>query len=266
MGVINKFMDKANIGCKVVLINNKKYPEYKEETRILKGSYFALPITNDKWELDSVNLDNDESSVSLNMKKVLINKDTTITLEWRKLEPATNFEIRTYFVTEKNGWETIEKEKLAITRYRGHNKYVGIPPVIHGMNVSKLDPSLFKDSDIEAVSLPWCCESIGKSCFENCANLKAVMIPSDVLLTHVGERAFADCSKLWSLSFGGKIQDIARDAFEGCDKDMLDLWIDDRDYVSHYDDFEYFRFRGVDEVFYGFDSSEYRKNIDKYWY
>lgn len=55
---------------------------------------------------------------------------------------------------------------------------------------------------------------IGTSTFENCKNLKEILLPDT--LSSIGENAFKGCSVLKAINIPGNVKEIGDSAFEEC--------------------------------------------------
>ena len=84
-----------------------------------------------------------------------------------------------------------------------------IPSSIKGVKVRKINKSAFCDSTIESISLPNTITEIGTNLFDNCVNLKKIIIPSNVSLDDI----FKDymCPNLKELVF----QDGSKTLYKG---------------------------------------------------
>lgn len=67
---------------------------------------------------------------------------------------------------------------------------------------------------LESVILPANLQTVGKSMFADCVNLKKVEIPAGV--TKINDNAFARCTALEEVTLGGAVEEIGRDVFESC--------------------------------------------------
>ncbi len=70
-----------------------------------------------------------------------------------------------------------------------------------------------KDEEFEEIVVPKCVTAIGEYAFEN-SMFKAVCFDGPV--ESIGERAFADCTKLESVEIPGSVKDIGGEAINEC--------------------------------------------------
>ena len=85
-----------------------------------------------------------------------------------------------------------------------------------GTPITEIGESAFSGKKIQKVTLGASVQTIGISSFENCNELKELVINSDAL--HVKEKAFANCVNLSSISFKNEITaiNVYSNAFQNC--------------------------------------------------
>ncbi|MDR1840188.1 MAG: leucine-rich repeat domain-containing protein [Treponema sp.] len=127
-------------------------------------------------------------------------------------------------------------KSAVIVRYIGKKQTVIIPPIMHGLPISGIGNSAFKEKEIiritipdsvtsigdEAfkgnlliiVTIPEGVTSIGNNAFANCDSLTSITIPESV--TSIGDMAFYGCSRLTSITIPESVTSIGWEAFSGC--------------------------------------------------
>jgi len=114
--------------------------------------------------------------------------------------PESDFEIDSYGV---------------ITKYKGSDENVNVPPIINGNKVTDIGEDAFYDNKtIKTVILPNGVTSIGYRAFRSCSSLTSITIPDSV--TSIGSDAFSDCSSLTSITIPDSVTSIGSDAFSDC--------------------------------------------------
>ena len=132
----------------------------------------------------------------------------------RKLAEKLRIPYTEIFSPEKD----FDAEKLpdgcVITKYRGDEQEVVVPPVIRGDEVRELGAFAFSGCrTLRSIRLPEGVTALGLSVFYNCGSLQQVYLPRS--LTQINWRAFGYCSSLKRLSIPGSVTRINKDAFEG---------------------------------------------------
>lgn len=90
-----------------------------------------------------------------------------------------------------------------------------VPSTIHGMPVHRMSNKLFRDNQsLEGIDLGDSLKHIGKYAFENCRNLKKLIIPGNVKI--IEEGAFKGCTGLTKLTIEEGVTHIEADAFKNC--------------------------------------------------
>lgn len=146
-------------------------------------------------------------------------------------------------VVIKKDWEyTITDGKVVLTKYVGTDTEV-IVPKKHEVNGVEYDveigDTIFKENRIiTKVTLQDNCTEIPDSMFDNCIDLKNVIIPSTVKsigrnafrysgitnitipngVTKINTGTFQFCTKLVSINIPSSVTEIGEDAFRGCEK------------------------------------------------
>lgn len=116
------------------------------------------------------------------------------------------------FFTNDNG---------TLTSYTGHFSELVIPSIVDGRTVTALDARLFNDNEIEVLTLPSTCLTIGEYCFSDCVNLRSIEISG---VTKICAYAFQNCQslseietkKVERLGEEKQNQDVLGHVFEGC--------------------------------------------------
>lgn len=81
-------------------------------------------------------------------------------------------------------------------------------------NLKTIPDNLFKNSDIETISIPSSVTAIGDSAFENCINLSEVELPDG--LASIGYRAFNGCSGLTYIELPSSVETVYNGTFSKC--------------------------------------------------
>ena len=125
------------------------------------------------------------------------------------------------WVNEDDGvpytYTVLDNGTVQITGYTGHRRYITIPRLIDGMEVSAIGPNAFAgQTRLREVNLPDGLTEIGENAFSGCSNLLRIQIPESV--TVIGACAFQNNVRLTQIVFEGssKLTTIGRFAFSGC--------------------------------------------------
>jgi hypothetical protein len=84
-----------------------------------------------------------------------------------------------------------------------------------GCRITIIPEKCFKASYLEYITLPLSVSEIGKSCFEDCYNLKTVKL-QNTSVTALLENTFRNCTALFNIEFPPNLQYIEDNCFEGC--------------------------------------------------
>lgn len=113
-------------------------------------------------------------------------------------------------------YTVLENGTVKIIKYNGDDKKVTIPKKIKGKTVTVLSKESFWYLDIlEEVVIPETIETIGKSAFKECHNLKKVTIKNGIKI--IKSNAFAYCDKLESIVIPDSVTEIGKLAFFECE-------------------------------------------------
>lgn len=91
----------------------------------------------------------------------------------------------------------------------GRESRYEIPPTI-----TAIEESIFANSKITSVKIPYSVISIGKQAFWYCDNMQTIEIPPSVI--SIGEQAFAHCAALKEINIPASVQHIEKEAFLQC--------------------------------------------------
>lgn len=112
-------------------------------------------------------------------------------------------------------------DSVAIIKYVGNEKNIIIPETIDGLPVKIIGDYCFFNSStpllIETVSIPKTVETIDKSAFSTCLQLKSVNIASGSALKVIKDSAFSGCSKLEYINLPDTLDSIGSGAFSLCE-------------------------------------------------
>lgn len=107
-----------------------------------------------------------------------------------------------------------DKNTGEITGFAGEPDWLNIPAYISGYKVNSIGAGAFSDcKTLKKITIDQGISSIGAKAFYQCQNLLEAVIPNTV--TSIGDSAFRECSSLSKVSFGGAIDTIALNAFDG---------------------------------------------------
>ncbi|MBR7124204.1 MAG: leucine-rich repeat protein, partial [Candidatus Methanomethylophilaceae archaeon] len=164
-------------------------PEPERLYSVFDGWYYDINCTEEyNWYLDVFTSD-------LTLYASWVNEDDTV--------PYTYVEL---------GDGTIE-----ILSYTGHRKYLTIPDIIDGKEVSSISDSAFKnETNVRSINLPERLKTIKVSAFEGCTSLVSINIPNTV--ESIGEAAFKNCQRLEGveLTSESSLNVIGMFAFQNC--------------------------------------------------
>ena len=136
----------------------------------------------------------------------VVSGDVTYYAHWTKINveptPASMFRY-----IKNNGAVTISK-------YIGTAAYVGIPSSIEGLPVTGIGYSAFKGSSLSGVTVSGSVRYIDSFAFENCVNLKNVVM--EYGLEDLGVFAFRGCSNLTSVTLPQSLKNLGGYVFADC--------------------------------------------------
>ena len=103
---------------------------------------------------------------------------------------------------------------VEITKYIGDKTIVSVPSSIGGKKVAAVGDKAFRLSKVERVALPDTVTKIGEKAFASCTYLTSITIPDSV--TSIGSQAFYYCSSLADLTMSKNVTFIGSYAFYAC--------------------------------------------------
>lgn len=125
------------------------------------------------------------------------------------------------------GYEKREEFGIVITRYKGNRTEVNVPEKIGKDSVKEIGERAFSPEalrlnseqkelrkTITKITLPKTVETIGNGAFYNCERLFSINIPSGV--TSIGASAFCGCQNLAEIDIPLSVKEIGLSAFVGC--------------------------------------------------
>lgn len=119
----------------------------------------------------------------------------------------------------------VSHDGVMITKYKGKDSNVTIPPTIDGWPVTRIGNNAFDAyTDLTSVAIPGSVIRIGEQSFWGCKRLSTVTIPGSVI--SIGDEAFRFCSGLNTVSILRNVTIIGNLAFCGC-SGLLTLSIPD---------------------------------------
>lgn len=101
-----------------------------------------------------------------------------------------------------------------VTGYIGNAAAVTVPDAINGHIVAGLGDRVFAQSAVVSVSMGSYVTYMGEGCFENCARLSEVQLPTE--LVSVPRGTFAGCVSLGSAALPAMVKSVEPQVFEGC--------------------------------------------------
>lgn len=170
--------------AKIVMINDKEVDSiktndggiiYQRPTKIVvTGNSITLGKTTRNWLIG----------------------DDGVTINWG--DGTSSVYNQSVYSTTMNHTYTDGKSNHTIT-------FVGIVTQLTGA---------FQDSNIISIVIPDGVVTLGRYCFEKCANLNSVVLPNSV--TSLGLQCFAQCTSLTTIIFPNSITNIDSLCFNGC--------------------------------------------------
>lgn len=214
--IIKKIVFLGSV-CNITLIDGGDFPYDKHVEVVGRNCYLDMNKFNKpRAEVYDV-YDNEicqSSHYLIKDNNIIVKDDSSFTLIWRKVSPASDFEIRKYYGMR------LDTPLYSVSKYFGKEKEVVIPSRIEGKVISRIDECAFRNTLISSISIPASCYSIGDYAFEGCINLKTFKIHQTFNrysnLSSIGIRAFADCIRLNHIDIDAPIRNIAPGAFSGC--------------------------------------------------
>lgn len=126
---------------------------------------------------------------------------------------TSNAMAETYIIN--NGFRFfVENEKCSIVEYLEEDTDIVIPETLLGNEVRYIYFSAFSNSEITSIQFPETLRGIYMSAFENCVQLENVTIPTKC--NTIGNMAFRGCTSLNSVEIKSSISVIGESVFEGC--------------------------------------------------
>lgn len=112
-------------------------------------------------------------------------------------------------------YAALEDGTLQIVRYTGHEKDVTVSSKVNGRDVTSIGPSAFEDCAEMKDLILWAdIVDFGDSAFKGCVKLKDISIPGSA--KRIGASAFEGCSSLENVIIWGDIERIGDAAFKDC--------------------------------------------------
>ena len=106
----------------------------------------------------------------------------------------------------------------AITSVKGLRRDVDLPSVYNGRPVVAVANDAFvRNGTVRNLTIPNSIKNIGERAFAECADLKSVTFEGGGSC-EIGEGAFTDCSDLSEITFNSSVHTIGARAFENCRK------------------------------------------------
>lgn len=108
------------------------------------------------------------------------------------------------------------EREICITGFKKQYENVRIPSSINGNTVVAIGDGVFegtKSEKVKSITLPETVRAVGASAFADCAG---VIIDIKGELVSIGEKAFAGCDGLRSVTLGKGLESIPYSAFSGC--------------------------------------------------
>lgn len=109
------------------------------------------------------------------------------------------------------GYYILNDNEVKVTVYSGKEKNVTIPATVNGTKVKVIERSLFRNAEIESVTIPEGITEIQDYAFAGCQNLKEVVIPEGV--TTIGDNAFWNCKSLEKVTIPSSLKKLGVYAF-----------------------------------------------------
>ncbi len=136
----------------------------------------------------------------------IFSEDITLYANWINEDDGTVF-----------AYTTKSDNTIEIRAYTGKRRYITVPNVIEGKNVTSIGENAFADnSRLRSVILPQSITSINERAFVNCSMLREIEIPDNAM--SIGNEAFSGCSRLGNvaISNSSKLESVGYQAFAFC--------------------------------------------------
>ena len=123
---------------------------------------------------------------------------------------------RTYDnIDDDFSYDLNEDGSVTVTGHSGENRKLTIPEEIDGHTVSAIGKSAFENkANLRELTVPGCVTVIGEYAFDNCRSLRTVKLGEG--LTGIGHYAFYGCVNLKSADLPSTLTSIGDFAFYGC--------------------------------------------------
>ncbi len=177
-------------------INSKNFEEeFDLEIQCSKEGFEIIYTTNKKLPTFKDHID---YTSYINIKETITLYIMAIKIVEGKITERTDVYRLSYF----NSSTPIElcfkvSDRSYLSEYTGNYTTLNIPEVMHGKKILGIEPSLFKNSNIESITLPSTLTTIAGYVFQNAKNLKYIYAPG---VTKIYKAAFDNCTSLKMIS------------------------------------------------------------------
>ena len=150
--------------------------------------------------------------------KMTKSTEKSVTIKRNTILPMDSVETDFESVPNNQIWYTTEKGRALSGlnfEYQSNTYENGLGIITFENDVTAIADEAFANSDVTAVYLPKCVQTIGKSAFSYCEKLEKVNLPD--ALTLISESAFENCLSITKVIIPNGVTEIGDNAFYGCE-------------------------------------------------
>ena len=120
--------------------------------------------------------------------------------------------LRDQISTNKSEFDSLVSCQSELVPHAGDFNYEELMACYSAKRLTKVTGIQF----LKSIKVPACVESIGASCFEDCANLLSVTFLPGSCLTRIEEKAFHRCESLKEIEIPAKVESLGNYCFSEC--------------------------------------------------
>ena len=150
--------------------------------------------------------------------KMTKSTEKSVTIKRNTILPMDSVETDFESVPNNQIWYTTEEGRALSGlnfEYQSNTYENGLGIITFENDVTVIADEAFANSDVTAVYLPKCVQTIGKSAFSYCEKLEKVNLPD--ALTLISESAFENCLSITKVVIPNGVTEIGDNAFYGCE-------------------------------------------------
>lgn len=150
--------------------------------------------------------------------KMTKSTEKSVTIKRNTILPMDSVETDFESVPNNQIWYTTEKGRALSGlnfEYQSNTYENGLGIITFENDVTAIADEAFANSDVTAVYLPKCVQTIGNSAFSYCEKLEKVNLPD--ALTLISESAFENCLSITKVIIPNGVTEIGDNAFYGCE-------------------------------------------------